>query len=61
MSDTDPATSEITALLHGQAAGDAAALEQLLPRYRLVAKGHYVIAADGTVTVSRDTLRTECR
>jgi hypothetical protein len=29
--------------------------------YRLVAKGHYVIATDGTVKISRDTLRTECR
>ena len=29
--------------------------------YRLVSKGHYVIAADGTVKVSRDTLTTECR
>ena len=27
----------------------------------LVAKGHYHIAADGTVKVSRDTLSTECR
>ena len=32
MTDRDPATSEITALLHAHAAGDAAALEQLLPR-----------------------------
>lgn len=29
--------------------------------YWLVSKGHYVIAADGTVKVSRDTLTTECR
>jgi RNA polymerase sigma factor (TIGR02999 family) len=32
MTDRDPATSEITALLQAHAAGDAAALEQLLPR-----------------------------
>ena len=32
MADRNPATSEITALLHAHAAGDAAALEQLLPR-----------------------------
>ena len=32
MTDQDPATTEITALLHAHAAGDAAALEQLLPR-----------------------------
>jgi len=29
--------------------------------YWLVSKGHYVIAADGTVKVSRDSLTTECR
>jgi hypothetical protein len=29
--------------------------------YRLVSRGHYVIAEDGTVKVSRDTLTTECR
>ena len=29
--------------------------------YWLVSKGHYHIAADGTVKVSRDTLTTECR
>ena len=29
--------------------------------YWLVSKGHYQIAADGTVKVSRDTLTTECR
>ena len=32
MADRTPATSDITALLHAHAAGDAAALEQLLPR-----------------------------
>lgn len=29
--------------------------------YWLVSKGHYVIAADGTVKVSRDGLSSECR
>ena len=29
--------------------------------YWLVVKGHYVIAADGTIKVSRDSLTTECR
>ena len=32
MADADPTETEITALLHAHAAGDAAALEQLLPR-----------------------------
>jgi RNA polymerase sigma factor (TIGR02999 family) len=32
MTNPDPATTEITALLHAHAAGDAAALGQLLPR-----------------------------
>jgi hypothetical protein len=32
MTDPDPPTAEITALLHAHAAGDAAALGQLLPR-----------------------------
>jgi hypothetical protein len=29
--------------------------------YWLVAEGHYLFAADGTVKVSRDTLSAECR
>jgi len=29
--------------------------------YWLVSKGHYLIAADGTVKVSRDSFSTECR
>src|ERR1700752_2906664 len=32
MANADPANTEITALLHAHAAGDVAALEQLLPR-----------------------------